>query len=147
VNLPIVTILGGAASLAGLGASLGYLFLGQYMLGRQNRARLIRSLLLAIVFPSGLTLANTRATFEAFFSNRMDFHRTLRAGEKPAGGWCGWPELVAGFLLPAFAFSQHQAWSALFFFFAVTGLVSIGGMGLLGRIAPPRSQARISAGE
>jgi cellulose synthase/poly-beta-1,6-N-acetylglucosamine synthase-like glycosyltransferase len=142
-----VTALGLAASLVGLCASLGYLYLGQYVLGRQNRARLVRSMILAGVFPSGLIPANTRATFEAFFSNRMDFHRTLRAGEKPVGGWSGWPELVAGFLLPAFAFSEHQAWSALFFFFAVTGLVSIGGMGLLGRINPPRSRARISAGE
>jgi hypothetical protein len=77
----------------------------------------------------------------------MDFHRTLRAGEKPVGGWYGGAELVAGVLLPAFAFSEHQAWSALFFFFAVTGLVSIGGMGLLGRFTPARSRATISAGE
>jgi cellulose synthase/poly-beta-1,6-N-acetylglucosamine synthase-like glycosyltransferase len=142
-----VAALGLAASLLGLSASLGYLYLGQRMLGRQNRAWLIRSLLLAVVFPSGLILANTRATFEAFFSKRMDFHRTLRAGEKPVGGWYGGAELVAGVLLPAFAFSEHQAWSALFFFFAVTGLVSIGGMGLLGRFTPARSRATISAGE
>jgi cellulose synthase/poly-beta-1,6-N-acetylglucosamine synthase-like glycosyltransferase len=142
-----ITALGLAASFFGLCASLGYLYLGQYMLGRQNRARLVRSLLLSVVFPSGLILANTRATFEAFFSTRMDFHRTLRAGETPASGWCGGPELVAGVLLPAFAFSEHQAWSALFFFFAVTGLVSIGGMGLFNRLSPPRSRARISAGE
>jgi len=86
---------------------------------------------LAVVFPSGLILANTRATLEAFFSSEMTFHRTLRPGERYAGGWRGGPELVIGLLLPIFAFSE-QSWSALFFFFAVTGLVSIGAMGLTG---------------
>jgi hypothetical protein len=90
-----------------------------------------RSIALAVVFPSGLILANTRATWEAFFSSEMTFHRTLRPGERYVGGWRGGPELVIGVLLPIFAFSE-QAWSAPFFFFAVTGLVSIGAMGLTG---------------
>ena len=41
------------------------------------------------------------------------------------------PELVAGVLLPIFAFAESN-WSALFFFFAVAGLVSIGAMGAIG---------------
>jgi hypothetical protein len=55
------------------------------------------------------------------------------------GGWRGGPELVAGLLLPIFAFTE-QAWSAPFFFFAVTGLVSIGAMGFSGSAnsLPPR---------
>jgi hypothetical protein len=94
------------------------------------------------VFPSGLILANTRATFEAFFSSHMNFQRTLRSGERYVGGWRGGPELVAGLLLPVFAFAE-QAWSAPFFFFAVTGLVSIGAMGLSGSTnALPRREIR-----
>ncbi|HEY0300013.1 MAG TPA: hypothetical protein VGC36_01685, partial [Rhizomicrobium sp.] len=90
----------------------------------------------------GLILANTRATFEAFFSSQMSFHRTLRPGERYAGGWRGGPELIIGLLLPIFAFAE-QAWSAPFFFFAVTGLVSIGAMGLSGSTNPlPRRQIR-----
>ena len=42
---------------------------------------------------------------------------------------------LAGLLLPIFAFAE-QAWSAPFFFFAVTGLVSIGAMGLSGSTNP-----------
>ena len=118
----------------GLSSSIGYLCLGQRMLGRQREAKLIRSLLLAVVFPSGLILANTRATFEAFFSTRMDFNRTTRVGEIQKGGWRGVPELVVGVVLPVFAFAESN-WSALFFFFAVSGLVSIGAMGA---IAPAR---------
>ena len=96
----------------------------------------IARLLLAVVFPSGLILANTRATFEAFFSTRMDFHRTPRAGEIHAGGWRGVPELVVGACcLPIFAFAESANWSALFFVFAVAGLVSIGAMGAIRRRA------------
>jgi hypothetical protein len=101
------------------------------ILGRERAPYLARSLLLALVFPSGLILANTRATFEAFFSTRMVFTRTLRPGERYAGGWRGGPELVAGLMLPVFAFAE-QAWSAPFFVFAVAGLVSIGAMGFSG---------------
>ena len=66
----------------------------------------IAPLLLAVVFPSGLILANTRATFEAFFSTRMDFNRTTAGGREHAGGWRGVPELIAGVLLPVFAFAE-----------------------------------------
>jgi hypothetical protein len=96
-----------------------------------------------VVFPPGLILANTRATFEAFFSTRMDFHRTLRAGETYAGRWRGVPELIVGLLLPAFAFAE-QPIGAPFFFFAVAGLVSIGAMGAASG-APVRQQ--ITPGE
>ena len=43
-------------------------------------------------------------------------------------GWRGGPELVVGLLLPFFAFAE-SGWTALFFVFAVSGLVSIGAMG------------------
>lgn len=131
VYIMSVSLLGLSVSALGLVASTGYLYLGQVMLGRERLPCVARSIALAVVFPSGLILANTRATFEAFFSSHMNFQRTLRSGERYAGGWRGGPELVAGLLLPIFAFAE-QAWSAPFFFFAVTGLVSIGAMGLSG---------------
>ena len=131
VYIMSVSLLGLSVSALGLIASTGYLYLGQLMLGRERLPCIARSIALAVVFPSGLILANTRATFEAFFSSRMSFQRTLRSGERYAGGWRGGPELLAGLLLPVFAFAE-QAWSAPFFFFAVTGLVSIGAMGLSG---------------
>jgi hypothetical protein len=112
----------------------------------QHEDKLVRSLLLAVIFPSGLILANTRATLEAFFSRRTDFsgwHRTTRVGEIQKGGWRGVPELVVGVVLPVFAFAESN-WSALFFFFAVSGLVSIGTMGAL----PHRAvRQRITPGE
>jgi len=137
-----VSLLGLSVSALGLIASTGYLYLGQVMLGRERLPCIARSIALAVVFPSGLILANSRATFEAFFSSQMNFQRTLRSGERYVGGWRGGPELVAGLLLPIFAFAE-QAWSAPFFFFAVTGLVSIGAMGLTGSTSPlPRRQIR-----
>ena len=131
VYLQSVATLGLAVTAVGLSSSLGYLWLGQKLLGRDRMIGLHRSLLLAMVFPSGLVLANTRATFEAFFSTEMNFNRTLRAGERYAGGWRGGPELIVGVILPVFAFAE-SAWSAPFFAFAVAGLISIGGMGFSG---------------
>ena len=58
----------------------------------------------------------------------MDFTRTLRAGERYVGGWRGGPELIAG-LLAAGLRLRRAGWSAPFFVFAVSGLVSIGAMG------------------
>jgi cellulose synthase/poly-beta-1,6-N-acetylglucosamine synthase-like glycosyltransferase len=142
---PFVTRLGLTVTLLGLASSIGYLYLGQRMLGRHKEARLYPALLLAVVFPSGLILANTRATLEAFFSTRMDFHRTLRAGEAYGGGWRGVPELIVGLLLPAFAFTEQPV-GALFFFFAVAGLVSIGAMGAYPGAGVPVRQ-RITPGE
>jgi cellulose synthase/poly-beta-1,6-N-acetylglucosamine synthase-like glycosyltransferase len=142
VYIMSVSLLGLSVSALGLIASTGYLYLGQVMLGRERLPCIARSIALAVVFPSGLILANTRATFEAFFSSHMNFQRTLRSGERYVGGWRGGPELIAGLLLPIFAFTE-QAWSAPFFFFAVTGLVSIGAMGLSGSTnALPRRQIR-----
>ena len=83
------------------------------MLGRQRESRLIPSLLLAVVFPSGLILANTRATLEAFFSNRMDFVRTMRPGEIQKGGWRGVPELVAGVFVAALCLCGMQLGGAV----------------------------------
>lgn len=144
VYYPGVAWLGLMVTALGICSSIGYLFLGQRMLGRHHEARLVPSLLLAVVFPSGLILANTRATFEAFFSNRMDFNRTTRVGEIQKGGWRGAPELIVGLLLPAFAFAESN-WNALFFFFAVSGLVSIGAMGAAG--APKQARQQITPGE
>jgi cellulose synthase/poly-beta-1,6-N-acetylglucosamine synthase-like glycosyltransferase len=142
VYIMSVSLLGLSVSALGLIASTAYLYLGQVMLGRERLPCIVRSIALAVVFPSGLILANSRATFEAFFSSHMNFQRTLRSGERYVGGWRGGPELVAGLLLPIFAFAE-QAWSAPFFFFAVTGLVSIGAMGLSGSTSPlPRREIR-----
>jgi cellulose synthase/poly-beta-1,6-N-acetylglucosamine synthase-like glycosyltransferase len=140
---PGLTWLGLMVTALGIFSSIGYLYLGQRMLGCRSEATLIASLLLAVVFPSGLILANTRATLDAFFSTRMDFNRTTRAGETQKGGWRGIPELVVGVVLPVFAFAESN-WSALFFFFAVSGLVSIGTMGA---IAPRAVRQRITPGE
>ena len=140
---PGVNWFGLLATALGIFSSIGYLYLGQYMLGREHEKRLMPTLLLAVVFPSGLILANTRATFEAFFSNRMDFNRTTRVGEIQKGGWRGVPELVVGVVLPVYAFAESN-WSALFFFFAVSGLVSIGTMGA---IAPRAVRQPITPGE
>jgi cellulose synthase/poly-beta-1,6-N-acetylglucosamine synthase-like glycosyltransferase len=146
VYYPSVQWLGLLVTALGIVSSIGYLWLGQRMLGRQHEDKLTRSLLLAVVFPSGLILANTRATLEAFFSSRTDFsgwNRTTRVGEIQKGGWRGVPELVVGVVLPVFAFAESN-WSALFFFFAVSGLVSIGTMGAL----PHRAvRQRITPGE
>jgi cellulose synthase/poly-beta-1,6-N-acetylglucosamine synthase-like glycosyltransferase len=143
VYYPGVTWLGLMVTALGIVSSIGYLYLGQRMLHRQREPKLISSLLLAVVFPSGLILANTRATFDAFFSSRMDFNRTTRAGEIQKGGWRGVPELVVGVVLPIFAFAESN-WSALFFFFAVSGLVSIGAMGA---ITPRAVRQQITPGE
>src|SRR4051812_24772707 len=146
VYYPGVTWLGLMVTALGIFSSIGYLYLGQRMLGRQYEEKLLASLLLAVVFPSGLILANTRATLDAFFSRSMDFsgwHRTTRVGEIQKGGWRGIPELVVGVVLPVFAFAESN-WSALFFFFAVSGLVSIGTMGAM---APRRVRQQITPGE
>ncbi len=142
VYLMSVSLLGLSVSALGLIASTAYLYLGQVVLGREKLPCISRSIALAVVFPSGLILANTRATLEAFFGTQMTFHRTLRPGERYTGGWRGGPELSIGFLLPIFAFTE-QAWSAPFFFFAVTGLVSIGAMGLTGSSQPALPQRKI----
>jgi cellulose synthase/poly-beta-1,6-N-acetylglucosamine synthase-like glycosyltransferase len=141
---PAVAALGLVVTFAGLSCSIGYLWLGQRMLGREREKKLFPALLLAVVFPSGLILANTRATLEAFFSTRMDFNRTLRAGESQTGGWRGAPELLVGLFIAVLAFAESN-WSALFFVFAVSGLVSIGTMGAVGTLKPARQQ--ITPGE
>ncbi|HWY60457.1 MAG TPA: glycosyltransferase family 2 protein [Rhizomicrobium sp.] len=141
---PAVAILGLIVTFLGLSCSVGYLWLGQRMLGREQESKLYRALLLAVVFPSGLILANTRATLEAFFSTRMDFNRTFRAGEIVTGGWRGAPELFVGVFVAAVALAESANWSALFFLFAVSGLVSIGAMGAASG-APLRQ--RITPGE
>jgi len=145
VYYPFVTALGLSVTLVGLATSIGYLYLGQRMLGLHTQARLFPSLILAVVFPSGLILANTRATGEAFFSTQMDFHRTLRAGETYVGRWRGVPELIVGIVLPIFAFMEQPV-GAAFFFFAVAGLVSIGAMGAASGVGEPVRQ-RITPGE
>ncbi len=139
VYMQTVAALGLAVTALGITASVSYLYMGQAMLGREQAPHLARSLLLAIIFPGGLVLANTRATLEAFSNARMDFVRTPKAGARYAGGWRGRPELAAGLLLPLFAFAE-QAWSAPFFVFAAAGLVSIGLMG-------SRDPAEITAAE
>jgi len=130
-----VEALGLGVTAFGISGAFGYLYLGQYIQGRHRAIGLHRSLLLAVVFPSGLVLANTRATYEAFFSTQMNFQRTLRAGERYAGSWRGGPELIVGLFVTAFVFTE-QVWSAPFFVFAVAGLFSVGGMGFSASVPP-----------
>jgi len=137
-----VAELGLAVTVLGLTASVIYLCSGQYLLGRKDEPHFARALLLAIIFPSGLILSNTRATFEAFSNTRMVFVRTPKAGAAYSGGWRGRPELAAGLLLPVFAFAE-QAWSAPFFAFAAAGLLSIGAMGWSGSGQVPARDARL----
>jgi cellulose synthase/poly-beta-1,6-N-acetylglucosamine synthase-like glycosyltransferase len=138
--LQSVAELGIGVTVIGVGTSIGYLYCGQAMLGRGNEPLLPQSILLAIVFPSGLILSNARATLEALFRSENVFVRTPRSGELTAGGWRGRPELVAGLLLPVFALAE-QAWSAPFFVFAAAGLLSIGAMGWNGNGAIPAREA------
>jgi len=139
IYLKAVGALGLGVTALGLLSSVSYLYMGQVVLGREDAPRLGRSLLLALIFPSGLILSNTRATYEAFANTQMVFTRTPKAGAAYVGGWRGGPELVAGFVLPAFAFAE-QAWSAPFFALAVAGLVSIGAMGWSGSGTLPARQ-------
>lgn len=141
VYIQSVGTLGLFVTAFGFSATTGYLWLGQKLLGRERVIGLHRSVLLAIIFPSGLVLANTRATIEAFSSTNMDFARTLRAGERYVGGWRGGPELIAGLVIPAFAFTE-SAWSAPFFACAVAGLLSIGAMGANGSLGNARITRR-----
>jgi len=141
-----VAILGLIVTFLGLSCSIGYLWLGQRMLGRAGAEKLYRTLVLAVVFPTGLVLANTRATFEAFFSTRMDFNRTIRAGEVQSGGWRGAPELMVGLFIAVFAFSESN-WAAIFFVFAVSGLISIGAMGASTALAPKPVRRPITPAE
>ena len=142
VGLPpyfVVAILGLVVTIVGLFCSIGYLWLGQRMLGREKTERLYRTLVVAVVFPTGLILANTWATLEAFFSTRMDFIRTIRAGEIHSGGWRGVPELVVGIFVATLAIAMSGV-VALFFVIAVSGLMSIGTMGATGALSPrPRA--------
>ncbi|HEY5046836.1 MAG TPA: glycosyltransferase family 2 protein [Rhizomicrobium sp.] len=131
VYLKPVTELGIGVSALGLTTSLTYLFVGQFMLGRSDEPCLLQSLLFAIIFPSGLILANARATFDALFGTEMEFTPTPKAGAIVASAWRGHPELLVGLFLPGFALAE-QAWSAPFFVFAAAGFLSIGAMGWSG---------------
>ena len=134
VYLDSVAMLGLFVTALGISTSLFYLRLGQQMLGRDREAHFLPSLLLAMVFPSGLVLSNARATYEAFAGTPMDFTRTPKSGAVIVGGWRGSPELVAGISLPVFALTE-QAWSLPFFIIAAAGLLLIGGMGWQGTMA------------
>jgi hypothetical protein len=122
-----------------------YLCSGQVLLNRSPDPSFSRTLLLAIIFPTGLILSNTRATFDAFSNANMVFVRTPKAGAAYSGGWRGRPELAAGFLMPVFAFAE-QVWSLPFFAFAAAGLLSIGAMGWTGTGQVPARDARLPIG-
>lgn len=136
VYLKPVTELGLGVSALGLTASLCYLYTGQVLLGRKDAPNLPLSLLLAIIFPSGLILANARATFEAWFGAEMVFTPTPKAGAVAISAWRGHPEIIVGLFLPAFALAE-QAWSAPFFVFAAAGFLSVGAMGWSGAAVMP----------
>ncbi len=136
VYLRPVTELGLGVSALGLTASLSYLYTGQALLGRADEPYLPLSLLFAIVFPSGLILANARATFEAMVGTEMDFTPTPKAGAVAIGAWRGHPEILVGLFLPGFALAE-QAWSAPFFVLAAAGFLSVGAMGWSGTGGSP----------
>jgi len=141
VYLQSVAELGLTVTVLGLIASITYLYSGQLLLARSEEPSFARALLLAIIFPSGLILSNTRATFDAFSNANMVLMRTPKAGQAYAGAWRGRPEIVVGLFLPTVAFIE-QAWSAPFFAFAAAGLLSIGTMGWTGTgRVPPRDAA------
>jgi cellulose synthase/poly-beta-1,6-N-acetylglucosamine synthase-like glycosyltransferase len=136
VYLKSVGTLGLCVTALGISTSLFYLWQGQQMLGREREPYFLQSLLLAMIFPSGLVLSNARATYEAFAGTPMDFARTPKAGAVIVGGWRGSPELAAGISLPIFALTE-QAWSLPFFIIAAAGLLLIGAMGWQGTTRLP----------
>jgi cellulose synthase/poly-beta-1,6-N-acetylglucosamine synthase-like glycosyltransferase len=136
VYLQSVGALGLLVTALGISTSLFYLWQGQQMLGRDREPYFLQTLLLAMIFPSGLVLSNARATYEAFAGTPMDFARTPKAGAVIIGGWRGSPELVAGISLPIFALTE-QAWSLPFFIIAAAGLLLIGSMGRQGTARLP----------
>jgi cellulose synthase/poly-beta-1,6-N-acetylglucosamine synthase-like glycosyltransferase len=140
--LQSVAELGLSVTVLGLFGSVTYLYSGQYLLGRKDEPSFGRALLLAIIFPSGLILSNTRATFDAFSNANMVFVRTPKSGAVYAGGWRGRPELAAGILVTGFTFAE-QAWSAPFFAFAAAGLFAIGAMGWTGTGRVPARDMRL----
>jgi cellulose synthase/poly-beta-1,6-N-acetylglucosamine synthase-like glycosyltransferase len=140
IYLKPVTELGLGVSVLGLTTSLTYLYTGQKLLGRADQPYLPLSLLYAIILPSGLILANTRATFEAMFGREMDFTPTPKAGAVVISAWRGHPEIFVGLFLPGFALAE-QAWSAPFFVFAAAGFLSVGAMGWSSTAAVPRGNA------
>lgn len=143
VYLQSVAELGLTVTVLGLLASVVYLYSGQMLLERSEEPSFARALLLAIVFPSGLILSNTRATFDAFAAKNTVLAWMPTAGAGYGGAWRGRPELAAGLLLPVFAFAE-QAWSAPFFAFAAAGLLSIGAMGWSGTGRVPARDAVIA---
>jgi cellulose synthase/poly-beta-1,6-N-acetylglucosamine synthase-like glycosyltransferase len=144
VYLKSVAGLGLSVTVLGLMASVTYLYSGQVLLARKDEPSFGRALLLAIIFPSGLILSNTRATFDAFSNASMVFVRTPKSGAAYSGGWRGRPEIVVGLFLPGIAIIE-QAWSAPFFAFAAAGLLSIGAMGWTGTGRVPARDAAIAS--
>jgi len=140
VYLKPVAELGLGVSVLGLLASVAYLYTGQAMLRRTDEPELPVSLMMAIIFPSGLILANARATFQAFFGAKMDFTPTPKAGGVCLTAWRGHQELFVGLFLPIFALAEH-AWSTPFFVFAAAGLLSIGLMGRSSAAQPATAEA------
>lgn len=140
VYLRSVGTLGLCVTALGISTSLFYLWQGQQMLGRDREPYFLQSLLLAMIFPSGLVLSNARATYEAFAGTPMDFARTPKGGTVIVGGWRGSPELAAGISLPIFALTE-QAWSLPFFIIAAAGLLLIGAMGWQGTARLPARDA------
>jgi len=142
VYLQSVAELGLSVTVLGLLGSVTYLSSGQYLLGRKDEPSFGRALLLAIIFPSGLILANTWATFDAFATRNTVFAWIPTTSAAYSRAWRGRPELAAGLLLPVFAFAE-QAWSAPFFAFAAAGLLSIGAMGWTGTGQVPARDTRL----
>jgi len=142
VYLQSVAELGLSVTVLGLFGSVTYLYAGQVLLARKDEPFFGRTLLLAIIFPSGLILSNTRATFDAFATRNTVLAWIPTTSAAYSGDWRGRPELAASVLVTVFTFAE-QAWSAPFFVFAAAGLFSIGAMGWTGTGQVPARDTRL----
>jgi cellulose synthase/poly-beta-1,6-N-acetylglucosamine synthase-like glycosyltransferase len=142
VYLQSVAELGLSVTVLGLFGSVTYLYSGQVLLARKDEPFFGRTLLLAIIFPSGLILSNTRATFDAFATRNTVLAWIPTTSAAYSGAWRGRPELAASVLVTVFTFAE-QAWSAPFFVFAAAGLFSIGAMGWTGTGQVPARDTRL----
>ena len=91
VYIQSVAMLGLSVSALGLAASLGYLYLGQVMLGREKAPCLARSLLLAIVFPERPDPRQYARHFRSLLRRRRwcSRERCARANAMSAAGAAG----------------------------------------------------------
>ena len=95
VYLQAVAELGLTVTVLGILGSVTYLWSGQVLLARKDEPSFSSALLLAIVFPSGLILSNTRATFDAFATQNTALAWVPTTSAAYSRVWRGRPELVS----------------------------------------------------